>query len=437
MDNVCNLECWCHVPTRGRSKPPCYLCVMENCSMSYKASDPPSASAPQSSSAAPPPAPVPSAPPLTTAAPSMREADAVSDASVQSRIPYGWQFSFQVAPNGEELESHGSFSSKLPRRRHGEFTNGIADEYHHHHHLLRRQQSQPSPQPQLQPQASTDGAQGDDASEGDDPVAAEVMVVNDASEQLQQERPPQQPPSAGSPVYPRYLEGCDEDSVTEEATLSDVTSFGEDDSRSHLDVPHISVAKAEAESSPGTAENEKSLGLSELLKNLIIGDEEESSAMSSSDLQDDPERLEDSARMDRLGSPNRAFRDMCRRRDANRQNWKLGIRSHSAPEEAECHASTYSLSRLDSPAQEREYQNINKIHRRDTSMEAARRYLQSDENLWRTWRCGPAWGRRSRGSTNPLLHHLSPGVRGRVRRPRSIGASGELYGKMAVFEPHR
>nr|XP_027217034.1 G patch domain-containing protein 8-like [Penaeus vannamei] len=336
---------------------------------------------------------------------------------------------------GEELESHGSFSSKLPRRRHGEFTNGIADEYHHH--LLRRQQSQQSPQPQLQPQGSSDGAQGEDASEGDDPVAAEVMVVNDASDQLQQERPPQQPPSAGSPVYPRYLEGCDEDSVTEEATLSDVTSIGEDDSRSHLDVPHISVAKPEAESSPAAAENEKSLGLSELLKSLIIGDEDESSAMSSSDLQDDPERLEDSARMDRLGSPNRAFRDMCRRRDANRQNWKLGIRSHSAPEEAECHASTYSLSRLDSPAQEREYQNINKIHRRDTSMEAARRYLQSDENLWRTWRCGPAWGRRSRGSTNPLLHHLSPGVRGRVRRPRSIGASGELYGKLAVFEPHR
>lgn len=45
MEGMCNLECWCHVPTRGRSKPPCYLCVVQVCSQSYKSTTAPSAPA--------------------------------------------------------------------------------------------------------------------------------------------------------------------------------------------------------------------------------------------------------------------------------------------------------------------------------------------------------------------------------------------------------
>ncbi|KAK7066434.1 hypothetical protein SK128_013771 [Halocaridina rubra] len=32
----CNLQCWCHVPSRGVLKPPCYLCVINSCSLSSK-----------------------------------------------------------------------------------------------------------------------------------------------------------------------------------------------------------------------------------------------------------------------------------------------------------------------------------------------------------------------------------------------------------------
>ncbi|KAK8733560.1 hypothetical protein OTU49_006358 [Cherax quadricarinatus] len=32
MEGKCNLECWCHVPTRGQNKPPCYVCVLQTCS---------------------------------------------------------------------------------------------------------------------------------------------------------------------------------------------------------------------------------------------------------------------------------------------------------------------------------------------------------------------------------------------------------------------
>ncbi|XP_045584243.2 uncharacterized protein [Procambarus clarkii] len=36
METACNLQCWCHVPIRGRNKPPCYLCVLQDCSLSRK-----------------------------------------------------------------------------------------------------------------------------------------------------------------------------------------------------------------------------------------------------------------------------------------------------------------------------------------------------------------------------------------------------------------
>ncbi|XP_071542544.1 uncharacterized protein [Panulirus ornatus] len=39
MDHICNLECWCHVPTRGTVNPPCYHCVLQNCSLSTNKPD--------------------------------------------------------------------------------------------------------------------------------------------------------------------------------------------------------------------------------------------------------------------------------------------------------------------------------------------------------------------------------------------------------------
>ncbi|KAK4324336.1 hypothetical protein Pmani_005024 [Petrolisthes manimaculis] len=38
MEWTCNQDCWCHIPVRGLTSPPCYQCVLNNCSLSCECS---------------------------------------------------------------------------------------------------------------------------------------------------------------------------------------------------------------------------------------------------------------------------------------------------------------------------------------------------------------------------------------------------------------
>ncbi|XP_071527842.1 uncharacterized protein [Panulirus ornatus] len=340
MAGTCNLECWCHVPRRGRSKPPCYLCVIQDCSHSCSSVD-------SSSAAALHPKEYPEDP-----APSYQ--DVVAAASVwnssEGKTTYGWRPELTL-----HLTDYSSLSINTVDTEHKSLNTETYD---------------------LRVQVKHDeGAVGG---------PTDVIVPNAASE---------------SPVN---IHASGDLLTTEEDILDQVVSVSPEplgrQSPLELQRGHSSDALTGKVYEPKYSGVKRSYetrnardkwDLSDRIKSLVLGtddclfqdscsdhllvhqewDAEESGALGIFPLHEDTPRPK-AIRPDRQGTSRVGSRSSLV------AGKKLGISQPSLTSE--------SLIR----EEEEEYRRINKINRRETAKEAAQRHLQRTENLLprRRWR---------------------------------------------------
>ncbi|XP_064093470.1 uncharacterized protein LOC135206143 [Macrobrachium nipponense] len=320
VPGFCNLECWCHVPTRGVHKPPCYLCVIDCCSLSSKKEATPSAPS-LTSLEETEPAHLPSASVETETQP--------NDTNTPSAQPpprsYGWR---------ESLQRRASL--------------GIVDQgtAHNQNFFAETYISLPPDPENAQPETEAPGP-----SRGTGP--AEGVYIPE-------------PDYFTTPVEsPVSLEGSRDDEDTGTAC---------DDEAEESNAKQMTRIQINSDSRP--------IDLAELIRNVMLdprdpSDDEDEDTSENTETQSVPSGKQQFER-----NPSRRRRDRNQGADKYQSFYNTGAKPYLI--------ARASLTRHQSlngalSQSETEFQRLHKIHRRDTSSDAARRYLQSDENLHRTW----------------------------------------------------
>ncbi|XP_068212855.1 uncharacterized protein [Palaemon carinicauda] len=329
IPGFCNLECWCHVPTRGVHKPPCYLCVIDCCSLSSKKE-------------------------VTPTAPSLSELE-VPD---PHHLPLA----------NEETETQ---------------PNIIIDPH-------------PEPPPRnygwnetLRRHASLDSANQGTAN---DQIFFSETYINLPPEPGDAQPVPENP-GPSREAESDYFTSEEIPEATEESRDDDERPTACEDQAAESEAKFMHVTKIQVNSDPDCT---RPVDLAELIRNVMIDPR-------------DPTDDEDEETSDRpLSVPNLK---QPHERSHSRRRWDTNQGMDKYQSFYNTGAKPYLIPRVSltrhqslngiSGQSETEFQRQHKIHRRDTSSDAARRYLQSDENLHRTWWKQVSSRKRNHSRRNP------------------------------------
>lgn len=317
----CNLECWCHVPTRGVNKPPCYLCVINTCSLSSKQEVPPSA---------PELSPTEAVTPFTFQSP-VGNGRSPSPLDANSHM-YGWRGT--ITRNASVGLDERDFTTKLyvqlpPERNGGELVSEARNS---------SPNSESNDNNTVIPERNYSGA-----------FDVSHMAIEESQEQADR---------------------------AAEDSYQTTTSESEDSNKGSVTTIEVNCGITGASQSNTDYNHEGTIDLSDLIKSLVCDTEQEIFT------DEGAETSERHIRPNRRSTNDRVMNTR-RRRDRYHGFCNTGLRS-CASDPAVMMAGQKD-SQFNPTQNESEYQLLHKIHRRDTASDAARRYLQSDENLHRAW----------------------------------------------------